>query len=137
MVTSPSGEFVKLDQDINCLSSDQQLCYQVTINDQIVHNSSSSSSCGPKLLSDGVEMIYRYSDCSSAKIVSRDMVSDNSRSLMRVPTLQTLDMGGVTSHVTLQSTRDSGDNRLDGNAIMVRGAAFIELLSTGDNCMER
>ena len=137
MVTSPSGEFVKLDQDINCLSSDHQLCYQVTINDQIVHNSSSTSACGPKFLSDGLEMIYRDSDCSSSKIVSRDMVSDNSRSLMRVPTLQTLDMGGVTSHVALQSTRDSGDNRLDGNAIMVRGAAFIELLSTGDNCMER
>ena len=136
---TPSGEWMRIDQDDACLSrsgvSGPRLCYLATINDQLVLDTSRMtdqevSSCqdGQPRLSSDDELSLRMTqgDCSFREVNFEDrsvMGLGLPDGLARSPRGQLVSLGDVTARFGLKSS--SGGN-LNGNAIFVSSLHLLK-----------
>ena len=137
---TPSGEWMRIDQDDACLSrtgvSGPRLCYLATINDQLVLDTSrmthqEASSCqddGQPRLSSDDELSLRMTeaDCSFREVNFEDrsvMGLGLPDGLARLPRGQLVSLGDVTARFGLKSS--SGGN-LNGNAIFVSSLHLLK-----------
>ena len=136
---TPSGEWMRIDQDDACLSrsgvSGPRLCYLATINDQLVLDTSRMtdqevSSCqdGQPRLSSDDELSLRMTeaDCSFREVNFEDrsvMGLGLPDGLARSPMGQLVSLGDVTARFGLKSS--SGGN-LNGNAIFVSSLHLLK-----------